>query len=398
MVEEFTFDPKSLIGAPFRKCEKCGKANEGLLSVYPRRYTRRCQDCWNTYHKPLPLLKKSVLYLDQFAVSETMKSINPETKANQAGRVDPYWKELFGRLERSCKLQLLVCPTSEFHWSESIVATEEPALRRIYEHFSGDVSFRDIDQIQFVQVEADVKAWLTDPAAPAPLLDPASAVEGELGGWWSTLNVSMAYRPEQLEKIGDIVRTERDNVHDQVAKLFAHWQSSKPSFEDQLGQEYILIEKSKSALVRASLGRAGVPEGKLDELLQGYMKTGRMRNLPCFCLISRLNASVARRAASGQTTPPDRGAMNDLQMVAYLLPYCDAIILDRRCHAYLRDEPLKSELARFPCRIFSAENKADLLTFLDAVLASAPDEHVKQVREVYGDDWDKPYDNMFAYL
>ena len=33
-------------------------------------------------------LKKSVLYLDQFAVSETMKSINPETKANQAGRAD----------------------------------------------------------------------------------------------------------------------------------------------------------------------------------------------------------------------------------------------------------------------------------------------------------------------
>ena len=87
--------------------------------------------------------------------------------------------------------------------------------------------------------------------------------------------------------------------------------------------------------------------------------------------------------------------MNDFKMVAYLLPYCDAIILDRRCHAYLQDEPLKTEVANVPWRIFSADNKHDLIQYLESILANVPKEHVERVREVYSDGLDEPYDTMF---
>lgn len=396
MPDEFVFDPKDLIGPPFRTCSKCGKDAEGLLSVDSLRYTRRCGECRNTIPIALPALRKRVLYLDQFAVSETMKSVNPATKANKEGRVDPYWKELFGRLERCCKLQLLVCPTSELHWAESMVTSAESALRRIYEHFSGGTRFSDFDKIEFVQVEADVKAWLIDPTAPTPQLVPTKAVDGNLDGWWNTINVSVGYKPAELEKIGDIVRAERNQIHDVMAKNFARWQTAKPSFNDQLTKGLETLENLRKELTRASLGRAGVDEGQIEGQTLAYIKSGRFRKLPWVRLSSLLYASLARRAASGgQTKPPDRGTVNDFKMVAYLLPYCDAIILDRRCHAYLREEPMRSELAQFPCRIVSADSRDDLINYLDGVLAAATKDHLELVQRVYGEGWDKPYDTMF---
>ena len=45
--------------------------------------------CWTCLHKGpserLPELNKKIIYIDQFAISNMMKSINPRTRAYQKG-------------------------------------------------------------------------------------------------------------------------------------------------------------------------------------------------------------------------------------------------------------------------------------------------------------------------
>lgn len=50
-----------------------------------------------------------------------MKVLNPEMDAYKKGRTDEYWLRLFERLDSLCKLQLIICPDSEFHNNESMV-------------------------------------------------------------------------------------------------------------------------------------------------------------------------------------------------------------------------------------------------------------------------------------
>lgn len=396
VAEEIVFDPKDLIGPPYGPCSKCGKPNEGLLSVGGRGYTRRCKDCWNTYDLQLPALAKKVVYLDQFAISDMMKSVNPTERAHKEKRVDPYWRDLFRRLDRAAKLQLVVCPSSELHWSESMATKGEQALRRIYEHFSGDAEFDECDQIEFSQVEADVRAWLADPASPTPALVASAATNGKLNDWWGLLSVSMGYKPEQLERLGEYVRADRDQLSGELTQAFTTWQKTKPSFEDQADWEFSTLERLRFRLVASALRRAGISDELVVPQAKDYFKSGRFRNIPFVRLICFLYAALARRAAGGQTTPPNRGTINDFKMVAYLLPYCDAILLDRFCHAYLREEPLRSEVAKHRCRVYSADNKDDLLKYLDELLASCPKDHADLVNKVYGEDWTKPYESILG--
>jgi hypothetical protein len=121
-------DPKIFINPPYIKCPKCGKNSFGILGIYDNHYCRRCRECF--YPKgdepyvryPLPKLKKKIIYIDQFAISNMMKALNPETKAYKKGTIKKFWLTLFEKLDKLSKLQLIVCPYSESHRYESLAA------------------------------------------------------------------------------------------------------------------------------------------------------------------------------------------------------------------------------------------------------------------------------------
>src|SRR5262249_50404659 len=92
----------------------------------------------------LPRLIKKVIYLDQFALSNIMKALNPNTDAYKKG-MDSFWITLFKKLYRLVQYQMIVCPNSEVHEKESRVSSYFTALRRMNELLSGQVSFRGIE-------------------------------------------------------------------------------------------------------------------------------------------------------------------------------------------------------------------------------------------------------------
>jgi ADP-heptose:LPS heptosyltransferase len=127
-------------------CPKCCKSTFGVLMILKDHYCRRCRECF--YPKggqraasfPLPELNKSVIYLDQFAISN-MLALNPGAKSGSQTRLDlPFWLTLFEKLDSLCKLQLIVCPDSDFHRHESMLSAFYPPLERMYELLSGGVS------------------------------------------------------------------------------------------------------------------------------------------------------------------------------------------------------------------------------------------------------------------
>ena len=126
-MKQITFDPRIFVNTPYIECPKCGSKAFGILSIYEDRYLRRCKNCLfpkaneKSAHTPLPRLKKKVIYIDQMAISNMMKILNPETKAYKKGSVDEFWFLLFNKLDYLSKLQLIICPDSEFHEEESLL-------------------------------------------------------------------------------------------------------------------------------------------------------------------------------------------------------------------------------------------------------------------------------------
>jgi hypothetical protein len=75
-------------------------------------------------------LKKKILYLDQFVVSEIMKLRTADAKGHQAVAAEPFWAELAALLEKLGRLQLICCPDSGEHQNESLLSPFYQALNR----------------------------------------------------------------------------------------------------------------------------------------------------------------------------------------------------------------------------------------------------------------------------
>jgi hypothetical protein len=145
------------------------------------RYTRRCRECWHADYYSLPPLNKKVIYLDQMVVSNMTKALHPTAAPGRA--IDPFWRQLFEKLDVVCKMQLAICSDSETHPEESAVWTHPEALRRMYEHFSHGVSFYDTPSVREAQLTEFLENWLAGrPADPVRAdRDPSSVARSTPG-------------------------------------------------------------------------------------------------------------------------------------------------------------------------------------------------------------------------
>lgn len=428
LMQGLRIDPRDFILPPFKPCPRCGKEQFGVLGVHRHHYVRRCRDCWHTEGINLPKLNKSILYLDQFAISNMMKAINPRTKAYKAGRVDPFWRGLFERIDSLCKLQVLVCPDSMMHTQESAVAPYHRALKRMYEALSHGVSFRDPDTIKRFQITEHAKWWVGGRVGEfRPNLEPSRVLSEPIDGWNERFVISVEFPRDEDWVEG--LRESRETVWDAIQDLFATWQTETDKDFDywyknemqgfgqgtvgqysrylaqfariQLGIEkpsaYNLLPPPSVVLINQLhdvFRHAGVAEEELWPKTYEYFESPTLELVP-FCLISSmLWAAIARKAAAGQRRPPSQGTVTDIDVISTLLPYCDAMFVDRECHGYLKEEPLSTKLS-YGARVFSLANKDEFLSYLDNMRNDVPGDHFRLVEEVYGSTWPHPFTAMY---
>lgn len=417
-------DPRDLIMGPYVQCSKCGVEQFGILSVRGTHYTRRCRNCWHKADFPLPDIKKRIVYIDQFAVSNIMKVLTPDAKGHERTASNPFWKELFETLGVVCHLQLAVCPDSKQHQYESLTSAFYKSLKRTYEHFSGGLSFYASDDIKRQQIARLTECWLNKEPATFDF-DAQEITHGKLHEWADRIYITV---DGVLPGLADELRTMRGAVHKGLQEVFEMWQREKKSFKEVFQAEKVAYTETLFQVYRAQQKRVNdaFMRGEMPSLSdilvsqQGmvlhqlqytfdeafgkaespkaaaeFLRSGILNDTPFNVISASMFASLSLKAAAGQKRPPNQGTSNDVDMLSTLLPYCDAMFVDNECRALWQDIPRDHKLA-YPCALFSPNIRDEFLLYLRQIRDSATPEHLKIVSEIYGPDPLKPPQSIYG--
>ena len=240
--EVIRIDPRSFIGPPFEDCPACGACGElGLLMVNTDSYRKRCRGCMQDQARSLPTLApKRVLYLDQMAISNLLKTTLKEHRhkftEDRAATQSGYWPQLLDRLERLVHLNLLVCPRSSVHELEAAFDNRLSGhLRSFHEQLAANVQFQHQSTAKRFQLEMSCVAWLNS-REPEPL-GKGEILRGNLGAWLDRFVVN-SYYPVTPDEIS-LLRAERERIDDGLQGSFARWCDEGPRDFDALFEEQV---------------------------------------------------------------------------------------------------------------------------------------------------------------
>jgi hypothetical protein len=420
-MNEFVFDPTVFIRPPYIACPNCHAEDQFGVLMIGWGYTRRCRECWFTERYDLPEIHKKVIYLDQMAISEKMKALNP---AFEGG--DPFWSHAFEKLDVLKKLQAIVCPDSPIHRAESAVAPDPQALRRMYELLAFGITFHDGPSIRNAQVAEYLPGWLRGEPDHEFEFDVEDITHGGVHKWEEHFFISVGgLDPEDWV---DSLREQRERTAEGMAEVHERWRGTDLSFDELYRSEFeafgrtvlqvyvdevrrredaleagridleILLPSSVSQLVETIhhvLHTEGVPDEELWAKTIEFLQPETLDHIPYVRTSCMLYAALARKAQAGQVRPPNRGMINDVHVVSTLLPYCVAMFLDNEMAGLLGEEPLRTRLD-WGTRIFSRNTRGPFLEYLDEIRAAVSEEHVALVETVYGPDWATPYTTMYG--
>lgn len=399
--------------APFRKCPACSSDDGlGVLSVGCALLMRRCRRCRHTVREPLPPVNKTVVYLDQFAISNIYK-VSTGTLRETAPSRD-FWIELHATVQRAYLLQQVVFPASSIHDDETLVAAGmADGLALAHDMLSGETEFKRVEDIAMAQVWAFVEAYADGRPPPDLDFDVDGILNGERNAWIPELHISANM---SFSQFAPETRAGRDTAAAEFQALAAHWAQEKPSFAAVLKSELNSMESANRGAVLASVQRmekaikAGdmlemfestesammrqfwalrayfekrgfAPEASTAEVLKFWGWVGNHQQ-PQHRISSYLFAGLARRIANNQRAP-DKGMMNDIRAIATYGPYVDAMFVDKMCENLLREQPLARDL-KMKAKFFSMRTGEAFLAYLDGLAAQATDEVRRYAEEAYG--------------
>jgi hypothetical protein len=422
-----TFDPRHMISPPWWTCPACGKEKFGIHLINGSQYMRRCRDCWHNQYYRLPELRKKIIYLDQLVVSNIMKLENAGTPGHERVTANPFWRELRDMLLQLRELQMICCPDSSSHVAESRISPFSAAeLKKTYEALSGGVTFKSFNSISSMQIGELTYAW-SEGREPEFDFEPRKILSKDPNGWNERFYVVFQDNPFILPAE---VKQYRAKMHAHIARLFREvWGKERRTFRywydlerrSYQGQLSNAVMKSRKDRLEAMLAFQPGVEMSLEELeralpspaeallvsLQNVMRfprvggersreevdrlerefgdANRISEAPFVKLQAMMFAAIAVRAALGQKEPPDEGTTTDVETMAHLLPYCDAMFMDNGCRSLLLDVPLD---LRPPdtARVFSLNVRDEFLDYLRSIRDGMTAGHVAAIREIYGDD------------
>lgn len=396
-------DPRESIHSPYIICPECGEMQFGIAQMLGDRYFRRCKACLypdqrdpsSTFN--LPEIKKKIIYLDQFVISNMMKALNPQAMSNKNKSLDCFWIDLFERLNRLTNAQLIVCPHSEFHQVESLLIQHYQELKRMYELLSNGKSFQDSIHIRNKQIYDHCRAWVSGRGHDTIVYEANDIANRNLHGWsdFLTISINIPFSGEAK----DAIRHGRRHGRDDLAIIFQRWQKeTHRTFNDWFIEEYRsfnfddwLIKQN----ILSALNHEGIASIAASSKTEEFITSDAISHIPFLRISCAMYAALARSTATGgRKKPPNDGMQTDINFISYLMPYCHAMFIDNGCYELLRQKPC-SEILTYKTRLFCLNKKSDFLDYLDGILVDASKDHIKIVRDLYGVDWNKPYLTLY---
>lgn len=412
---------KDILFKLYTQCPFCGKSSFAMAGINRNSYWKRCFECGrNGEVVKLPQIKKKVLYLDQMAISNMMNSIRPSTNKSTKSRISPEWKVMFEKLDRLVKLQLIICPHSMIHEDESIVTPVFKDLQQMYEHLSHGTSFDDIETILRFQLYEAFTSWLKQDVRKIRIYD---ITHGDIDGWQERFRISINYPKKKVDYVKELERI-RNQYSANLELVFNRWKTEKTkNFTDWFEEErsaygpmywrlyvesvladdpenmfrFALSEKSVLILQLKSILRQ---QGFSDEKeilikLNEFFNSESVKEVPYIKLYSMLCAALADQSAhQGRTQPPNQGTSNDLSFISAFTPYCDALFIDNPFREIIKQGDRNLKLGIYN-KFYSANNFDEFFQYLDEIEHNTPTSHFEIVKEIYGEEWGKPYISMY---
>lgn len=429
---------RDFISGPYKQCPNQSCLAEGTFGVFmniegSRSYTRECIQCAHTESYALPQIKKKVLYLDQFVISNLVKLLDKSHPSHEKIKSDSFWEALFIKLEAASKSQAIVCPDSFYHQDESLTGKIDfRFMKRLYEHFSSGKTLNPSIIVERNQVAQHFEAWREERKAEFNFDPQEIAFERDLHTWSVGLRISVGGRPYP----GQVENLQKTNAmtEEQLKAVWERWKNEKNvgfvarAREETGGLGKGLITAVRQFAERRARAMARIVAGEnyemdLDDfmppmsndILEALMRTARSKGLseqqvaetivryfndidalleiPYVRISSVMFAGLAHRAANGQKKPPRSTA--DVQFISSYLPYCDALFVDKESASLLKEFPKNTpeylRLKEFPAKIFSLNSKKDFLDYLDELVADIPSDQIEILKDMSGNDYNKPY-------
>jgi hypothetical protein len=419
------FNPRDMIMPPFKTCPKCGKTEFGVHGIHGDRVLRRCRDCWYHHNVRLPPIHKKIIYLDQFVISEFAKLKNPAARGHEKVRANPFWQQAYDLLFQLRQLQMICCPDSWSHQEESRISSINADLKKMYENLSGGITFGSFDGIKSMQIAELARSWV-ERREPVFDFNARRVLSSDPNEWNQRYYITFQDNPFVIP--ANILRS-RKVLHGEIARLFTDvWGKQKRTFDywynlERTEYQKVLAQAAmKSQRERWEVARSFQPDkemplaqldkimpsfaetllgsilhifqfpreggmrsqGEIAALMKGFKEANPIADAPFLKLQALMYSVIATRAAAGQKSPPNEGMATDIDTVAHILPYSDAMFVDNECRALLLNIPKRLQ-PTWVSRVYSMRVKDDFLAFLREIRNSITREHLIGLREAYGD-------------
>ena len=403
-------------------------ANFGVLTIHGASITRRCRSrsCWYTSEFCLPQLRKKIIYLDQFVVSNILKMLSPGVPGHKRAKTRQLWRELFDALDVLTRMQLVICPDSTEHHSESLISPFYEELKHTYRHFSTGISFKRPFSIQQQQVMVAFSAYL-EGAKPEFAFDPSRVTSGDLHGWADRIFVTVdGNLPGEKARIQE----SRKNTVAALEDVFKQWQNGGKTFVEILQQKeaafgrgifnaFIHDERRRALTITGQLPPTlenflpspygmlvrslewsaklkGFSQQQCYETIMDFVKSGAIIETPSNVISASMWSSLAMQAVNGQKKAPDEGmAATDIDVTSTFLPYCDAMFVDNKCRSLWTEIP-KAHKLPYQCFVFSSKTSDQFLQYLRDIRNDATPDHVALVQEIYGPSVLEPCKSIYG--
>lgn len=379
VVNKKTITRRDFITGPYKDCPNCkSKESFGVFVCLDgaKSYDRECFKCGYEESFKLPEIKKKIIYLDQFVISNLVKLLDKSHPSHKKIKSDPFWGNLFITLEKLMKSQAIVCPDSFYHIDESLFGDVDfKFTKRLYEHFSGGVTFHPGQLIETNQVSQHFEGWLNNRKVNFDFKAEEISFD-DLHKWNIGLMLSVGGWPYK----GQLENLKKTNIEvkKQLGGVWDRWKNEHNfKFVDRVKEEALGFGKGLISVATkyfedqnniikkiASRETVGVELEDLfpplsNDLLENLIKIAKDKDLsypditqrileyfkdidslleiPCIRISCVMFAGLAHMASNGKKIGPSSTV--DTQFISCYLPYCDAMFVDKESDLVLKEFP-----------------------------------------------------------
>jgi len=385
-------------------CPGCGgKQQFGNVSVKSDYILRGCKSCKYRENIQLPIVKKKIIYLDQFFFSHAFRE--REKKFVEAAEL----------ISHIAGLQLLAAPFSSIHEDEThqwrgYGDKNKDDLMEFIKSTSRGHEFKPNYEIERTQIVRAFIAFCSNSASHFQLQE-GDALDADIHEWDDYFRIDIRRYYGDI----DLIRDLKGQTTEGLVDLFPEWRKSTNSFEQDIdaelqtaGQNYLdayikFVQRigrgDYAALLDAPIASTVVqtllyllpsdqgPELSLKTVID-FFNSQHFKAIPYQYLSATLFAELKRMVKNGSYQNRDvalqrmSGFFQDVNHIATYAPYCDAFVMDQAMASMVSTPGVNLEQG-CDVKVFSLNNWKELLDWLTGLENDMSAEHQTAVAEAY---------------